>query len=315
MAAPSSSKASVVRFGVFELDLRSGELRKAGTRISIQEQPLQALALLLERPGEPVTRDELRRRLWPSDTFVDYEHGLNAVINRLRDTLGDSADTPRLIETLPRRGYRFIGSIDRPERGGASEQSAAAYARLTSRPSRRLFWRQIVVGAVAVGGVLVGAAWLVRSDGAGGGSAMRVVPLTTLRGHETWPTFSPDGSHVAFAWGGEKEDNPDIYIATVGHPEVRRLTSDAQPDSAPSWSPDGRQIAYVRALPGAIPFDKHGSLIGLVHLTSPLGGSDRRLNDAPVAPPLAWAPDGRYLAARYLAGSGRARYLPLSGDR
>jgi Tol biopolymer transport system component/DNA-binding winged helix-turn-helix (wHTH) protein len=304
---PSASRSvDLVRFGVFELDRRSGELRKAGARISLQEQGLQVLTLLLERPGDLVTRDELRQRLWPTGTFGDFDHGLNAVINRLRDTLGDSADTPRLIETLPRRGYRFIGSIDRPDAGGASGQSVPASALLTNRPARRPFWLRILVGAVAVAGVLAGAAWLVRRDGAVVGSAMRVVPLTTLRGHETWPTFSPDGSHVAFAWGGEKDDNPDIYIATVGRPEVRRLTSDPQADSAPSWSPDGRQLAYVRALPGTAPFDIHSSLRGLVHLMSPLGGDDRRLNDAPVAPPLAWAPDGRHLAARYWPAAGRA---------
>jgi DNA-binding winged helix-turn-helix (wHTH) protein len=97
---------------VFELDLRSGELRKAGSRINLPDQPFRILAVLLEYPGELVTRDELRSRVWPTDTFVDFEHGLNAGIKRLRDALGDSADTPRFIETLPRRGYRFIAPVD-----------------------------------------------------------------------------------------------------------------------------------------------------------------------------------------------------------
>src|ERR671912_2664309 len=123
-----------VRFGVFELDLNTGELRKAGARINLPEQPFQVLEALLDRPGELVTREELRQRLWPADTFVDFEHGLNAVINRLRDTLGDSADTPRFIETVPRRGYRFIGSIDRPDAGGASGQSVPASELLTNPP-------------------------------------------------------------------------------------------------------------------------------------------------------------------------------------
>src|ERR671912_719036 len=104
-----------VRFGVFELDLNTGELRKAGARINLPEQPFQVLEALLDRPGELVTREELRQRLWPSDTFVDYEHGLNAVVNRLRDTLGDSADRPRFIETVPRRGYRFIAPVEGPD--------------------------------------------------------------------------------------------------------------------------------------------------------------------------------------------------------
>ena len=100
-----------VRFGVFELDLRTGELRKAGVRINLPEQPFQVLKALLDRPGDLVTREELRQRLWPAETFVDFEHGLNAAVRRLRDALGDSADVPRFVETLPRRGYRFIAPV------------------------------------------------------------------------------------------------------------------------------------------------------------------------------------------------------------
>jgi TolB-like protein/DNA-binding winged helix-turn-helix (wHTH) protein/Flp pilus assembly protein TadD len=97
-----------VRFGVFEVDVRAGELRKRGSRVKLQEQPFQVLALLLERPGDVVTRDELQRRLWPSHTFVDFEQGLNGAIKRLRQALGDSAESPRFVETLPRHGYRLI---------------------------------------------------------------------------------------------------------------------------------------------------------------------------------------------------------------
>jgi TolB-like protein/DNA-binding winged helix-turn-helix (wHTH) protein len=103
-----------VRFGAFQLDLRTGELRKAGARINLPEQPLQVLKALLDRPGDLVTREELRQRLWPAETFVDFEHGLNAAVRRLRDALGDSADVPRFVETLPRRGYRFIAPVAEP---------------------------------------------------------------------------------------------------------------------------------------------------------------------------------------------------------
>jgi TolB-like protein/DNA-binding winged helix-turn-helix (wHTH) protein/Flp pilus assembly protein TadD len=103
----------VVRFGAFELDLRTGELRKAGVRVNLPEQPYQVLRTLLDRPGDLVTREELRQRLWPAETFVDFEHGLNAAVRRLRDALGDSADSPRFVETLPRRGYRFIAPVSR----------------------------------------------------------------------------------------------------------------------------------------------------------------------------------------------------------
>ena len=104
--------ANSVRFGVFEFDLRSGELRKHGIRIKLQEQPCQILAILLEHHGEIVTREDLQRRLWPSDTFVDFDHSLNTAVMRLREVLSDSSDNPRFIETLPRRGYRFVAPVE-----------------------------------------------------------------------------------------------------------------------------------------------------------------------------------------------------------
>src|SRR5579862_2768817 len=109
---PAVPPPRVLRFGVFEIDVRSGELRKQGYRIRIEGQPLQILICLLENPGELVTREELHRRLWPADTYVNFEHGLNAAVKRLRRALGDSADNPRFVETLPRRGYRFLAPVE-----------------------------------------------------------------------------------------------------------------------------------------------------------------------------------------------------------
>ena len=103
---------TLLRFATFEVDLRAGELRKQGNRVKLQDQPFQVLAVLLQRPGEVVTRDELRSRIWPQDTFVDFDNSLNTAINKLREALGDSADSPRFIETLPRRGYRFIVGVN-----------------------------------------------------------------------------------------------------------------------------------------------------------------------------------------------------------
>src|SRR4029077_10925267 len=99
------------RFGTFEADLRAGERRRGGLRIKLQEQPFQILAMLLEHAGEVVTREELQRKLWPADTFVDFDHGLNKAINKLREALGDSAESPRFVETVARRGYRFIADM------------------------------------------------------------------------------------------------------------------------------------------------------------------------------------------------------------
>jgi TolB-like protein len=122
----------ILRFGVFELDVVSGELRKQGLRVRLPDQPLQILLSLLERPGETVTRDALRQRLWPDDTFVDFDAGLNTAIKKLRDALGDPAENPRFIETVPRRGYRFLGhveeSADRPPEGVRWVWSATAAA-------------------------------------------------------------------------------------------------------------------------------------------------------------------------------------------
>jgi len=110
-----SSGRKIIRFANFEVDLMAGELRKNGTRIRLQEQPFQILVYLLDRPGEVVTREELRQKLWPADTFVDFDHSLNTAINKLREALGDSASTPRYVETLARRGYRFLAPLQSGE--------------------------------------------------------------------------------------------------------------------------------------------------------------------------------------------------------
>src|SRR3989442_9223983 len=119
----------ILRFGVFEVDVRTGELRKHGGRIKLQEQPFHVFTVLWQWPGEVVTREELRSQNWPADTFVDFDNSLNTTINKLREALGDSADNPRFIETLPRRGYRFIApvtGVDGTTRGTAAGVSAAA---------------------------------------------------------------------------------------------------------------------------------------------------------------------------------------------
>lgn len=123
MAVPQSNRR-LVRFGVFELDLSAGELRKNGAKLRLQGQPFQVLTVLLERSGEVVTREELQQKLWPSDTFVDFDHSLNTAINKVREALGDSASSPRYVETLARRGYRFIAPVQ-PEPENAAAKPAA----------------------------------------------------------------------------------------------------------------------------------------------------------------------------------------------
>jgi cholera toxin transcriptional activator len=136
------AEKKTITFGIFELDLVAGELRKGGVKLRLQGQPFQVLVVLLERAGEIVTREELRQSLWPSDTFVDFDHSLNTAINKVRDTLGDSAASPRYIETLARRGYRFIAPVERSEpatkkieSGAERDLQPAAAIRQESQPA------------------------------------------------------------------------------------------------------------------------------------------------------------------------------------
>jgi DNA-binding winged helix-turn-helix (wHTH) protein len=122
----SDHRPRVARFGVFEADLRTGELRRKGQRVKLQNQPFQVLAMLVERPGELVTREELRKTLWPSDLFVDFEHSLNTAINKIRRVLGDLAGSARYVETLPRRGYRFLAPVEWVDRASAITLAAGA---------------------------------------------------------------------------------------------------------------------------------------------------------------------------------------------
>jgi TolB-like protein/DNA-binding winged helix-turn-helix (wHTH) protein len=128
MAPENGPTPRILRFATFEVDLQARELRKNGLKLKLHGQPFEVLAMLLERPGELVSREQLRERLWPTDTFVDFDHGVNTAINRLREALGDSADNPRFIETLPRRGYRFLASVDSNTPSSAASQPATSMA-------------------------------------------------------------------------------------------------------------------------------------------------------------------------------------------
>ena len=134
-----------VRFGPYEADLGTGELRKDGAKVPLQDKPFQMLALLLRRPGELVTREELRSELWPADTFVDFEHGLNTAVKKLRQALDDSAETPRFVETLPKRGYRFVAPVSTE---GPSEVATAPIA--SRREPRSDAWHPHAFGVLVV---------------------------------------------------------------------------------------------------------------------------------------------------------------------
>jgi len=129
----ANSSSRIIRFSTFEVDLHTGELRQRGQKVKLQEQPLHVLAALLERPGELVTREDLQKKLWPADTFVDFDHSLNAAIRRLRDALGDSAEKPRFVETVARRGYRFLAPLNGATASDAPTSQSISWLRIFSQ--------------------------------------------------------------------------------------------------------------------------------------------------------------------------------------
>jgi TolB-like protein/DNA-binding winged helix-turn-helix (wHTH) protein/Flp pilus assembly protein TadD len=189
-----------LRFGVFEADLRAGELRKHGLRVRLQEQPFLVLAMLLEHPGEVVTREELQKRLWPADTFVDFDHGLNKAINKLREALGDSAESPRFVETVARRGYRFLADVKGPE------AAAAPHRRLPS-----IGWRPILFGLLVL--TISLATWKLHSANPPSPviRSLAVLPLESL---------SSDASQDYFADG-----MTDELISNLGQISALRVIS------------------------------------------------------------------------------------------
>ncbi len=187
--ALETRNSGVVRFATFQVDLRSGELRKQGVKIKLQEQPFRVLTVLLQRPGEVVTRDELRNQNWPPDTFVDFENSLNTAINKLRDALGDSADNPRFIETLPRRGYRFIAPVisDQQQKSPVPAEESKVGDEQPGKSPRTRRW--LVLAAVAVLTLLTLAYVTIRrraKDAAHSKiNSVAVLPLKNLSGDPT----------------------------------------------------------------------------------------------------------------------------------
>lgn len=279
----NAGDSRTIRFGPFEADLETAELRKAGTKLALQVQPFQVLAVLLKKPRELVTREQLRTEVWPEDTFVDFDHALNTSIAKIRLILGDDAEHPTYIETLPRRGYRFIATVEMP-RTEVPEHGATG---ASDRPRRRRWLPAIAVSAAACL-LLMLVGWRISRNPSPSPS-IEVVPLVALHGFQAFPAFSPDGNQVAF---GEYEDNNRgaIYTTLIGGDKPLRLTGTSEV-CCPTWSPDSRQIAFMR-------FSKDGFTINVI---SALGGTEKTLYTARPGirgscPRLDWSPDGKLLA-------------------
>ena len=277
-----------------------------GVKIKLQEQPFQILAMLLERPGEIVKREELQQKLWSNDTFVDFDNSLNKAINKIREALGNSADNPRFVETMARRGYRFIAPVEKNGPGRLSAQPATCVVTapdsspgdgsspspgrsstaITPRAQTALGRRKVAV-LVSVGVLLLAATvavWRFSRQTPETAPPLRLTRLTWDSGLTTNGVISPDGLLVAYASDRSGEGNLDIWVKQVaGGEPVICLTRDLADDLFPDFSPDGSRIVFRSERQG-----------GGIYLISTLGGEERLV--APLGRNPRFSPDGNWIA-------------------
>jgi len=250
MAKPASSGGPRVRFGVFDLDVETGELHKSGHRVSLRPQASRILIMLVGRPGQLVTREELKEKIWGSNTFVDFENGLNFSIRQIRAALNDDADTPRYVETLPRRGYRFISPVDGDAHAPAEPLGASASGLdIQSQAKDPMRWRSILAVTVLLSGfALLLAPGIFRRRGT---ARIPVDPsswvqITSFPDSVSQPALSPDGRILAFVRGPNTFAGPgQIYIKMLPDGEPVQLTKDNSQKMSPVFSLDGARIAYT----------------------------------------------------------------------
>jgi DNA-binding winged helix-turn-helix (wHTH) protein/Tol biopolymer transport system component len=272
-----------LRFGPFELSEREGELRKNGIRIKLQEQPFRVLVELVSNPGKAVSREELQQKLWPADTFVDFDRGLNTAIRKLRQALNDDADSPRYIETLAKRGYRFVAPVAQaenpPQQAGEAATVSPARAALRTTSSSgldstvavgRRVWPWVLAGTVATL-VLVGVflAWKGRNITPPLATEQRIT-ANPPEAPVTSAVISPDGKYVAYS------DPTGVYIRHIASGETRPLPLPAHFDAVPSsWFPDSTHLLMVA--------EKAGSEVPCLWKVSILGGNPQNLIENAIA--------------------------------
>ncbi len=296
---PVQNGHRTIRFGEFEADLHSGEIRKSGSRIKLQDQPFKILEILLEQPGHLVTREELQSRIWPEENFGDFDHAVNVAVGKLRTALGDSADNPCFIETVPRRGYRFVARLEGipvavpPVKGPAADPPIETTIR--SKPKRLLF----ALLAIAISGILIGLGIFLDRH-----TARWQQPdfqrLTVRHGTVYSARFTPDGRNVIYSasWDGAPTE---IFSTDLKFPGARSLGLTGTQLLAVSSS---GEMAILQPVKFRFMLTGRGTL-GQVGLTG--GGSPRQI--AENVEWADWAPDGKTLAiVRSVAGRQRLEF-------
>jgi Tol biopolymer transport system component/DNA-binding winged helix-turn-helix (wHTH) protein len=330
----------VYEFDSFRLDPAEQLLLADGKIIPLPPKAFELLLVMVEHAGHLMEKDDLLAAAWPG-TFVQ-ETNLTSNISHIRKALGESGNGLQFIETVPKRGYRFVAQVKvvegtpaplqkieaarhAVEAGVENKVSANAIAGQDVSPARVFgsdlplpFWtgRRLALSAIAIVlALLLGmAGWLVLSPPTSKPPelSMKAIPLTSLPGRELYPTFSPDGDRVAFAWNGEKGDNYDIYVKAIGTETPLRLTTDPAEDTSPAWAPDGKSIAFVR-------ISENERMVLAVPV---LGGPERKLHsvkvdsqplesivfDSEFRPGLSWSPDGQFLAFSETRSPGEYRF-------
>lgn len=294
----------MLRFGAFELDLRTEELRKSGVRLHLPKQSFRILAYLAGCPGKVVTRDQLRHILWDENTHVDFDRCLNTAVNRLREVLNDSADAPRFIETLPRKGYRLLAHVEvsvHPAEATADKTAPEETPQPPSvPPPARPRPRPLLLPLAMAALTLVTVIWIAVGTPASIPKEAHALQLMPQQGSALTPALAPDGWRVAFALRPSGRDDHDIYVQRVGASKPSRISAGPADDFSPSFSFDGKQVAFYR---------RSGDGVAL-YLGTVDGGPVQRLSGLSIGPPgppanpgamgriesISWSPGGSYLA-------------------
>jgi Tol biopolymer transport system component/DNA-binding winged helix-turn-helix (wHTH) protein len=283
--------SEIIRFATYEVHPRAGEIRKAGVKLRLSEQPFQLLLALLERPGEVLTREELQKRLWP-DTFVDVDGSLNAAINKIREILGDSAENPRFVETVPRRGYRFIGPVAVDGTPSFPMAVPTRDNRSTVRTKTLLtsavkFGEAVLAIAVVVSVATGWLLWRHTSRSKSSRDSITLQHLTTNANENGIVTsaISPDGKYLAYS------DKTGAYLRLLSTGELHPILPNASEVNSLGWFPDSSQLLATWAIPHT---DKH------LWTLSILGGNPRQLSDEGWSASV--SPDGTQIV--FLKGPG-----------